>query len=100
MQTSLKTGFAQNFLVLPKKSELPKIWRGCSPPRPPGPYAYGCQVRRSNQTNTKANTTIVTSSKAPKNVPTNLEQSNSISKNQKWRSLRSFREKISDGCVG
>ena len=40
MQTSLKTGFAQNFLVLPKKSELPKLWGGCSPPRPPGPYAY------------------------------------------------------------
>ena len=29
-----------NFLSLPKKSELPKIWGGCSPPRPPGPYAY------------------------------------------------------------
>ena len=28
------------FLSLPKKSELPKIWGGCSPPRPPGPYAY------------------------------------------------------------
>ena len=27
--------------MLPKKSELPKIWGGCSPPRPPGPYAYG-----------------------------------------------------------
>ena len=40
METSLKTGFAQNFLLLPKKSELPKLWGGCSPPRPPGPYAY------------------------------------------------------------
>ena len=37
METSLKTGFAQ-------KSELPKIWGGCSPPRPPGPYAYGKNV--------------------------------------------------------
>ena len=40
MGTSLKTGFAQNFLVLPKKSDLPKIWGGCSPPRLPGLYAY------------------------------------------------------------
>ena len=30
-----------NFLLLPKKSGLPKIWGGCSPPRPPGPYAFG-----------------------------------------------------------
>ena len=40
METSLKTGFAQIFSSCPKKSELPKIWGGCSPPRPPGPYAY------------------------------------------------------------
>ena len=40
METSLKTGFAQIFSCCPKKSELPKIWGGCSPPRPPGPYAY------------------------------------------------------------
>ena len=26
-----------NFLLLPKKSELPKIWGGCSPPRSPRP---------------------------------------------------------------
>ena len=26
--------------MLPKKSELPKIWGGFRPPRPPGPYAY------------------------------------------------------------
>ena len=26
-----------NFLLLPKKSELPKIWGGCSPPHPPRP---------------------------------------------------------------
>ena len=31
-----------NFLLLPKKPELPKIWGGCSPPRPAGPYAYVC----------------------------------------------------------
>ena len=35
-----KTWLCPNFLLLPKKSELPKIWGGCSPPRPPGPYAY------------------------------------------------------------
>ena len=32
-----------NFLSLPNKSELPKIWGGCRPPAPPppSPYAYG-----------------------------------------------------------
>ena len=37
METSLKTGFAQNFLQLPKKSELPKIWGGgaAAPLAPP-----------------------------------------------------------------
>ena len=40
METSLKTGFAQFFSCCPKKSELPKIWGGCSPPRPAGLYAY------------------------------------------------------------
>ena len=35
-----KSWLCPNFLLLPKKSELPKIWGGCSPPRPPGPYAY------------------------------------------------------------
>ena len=38
-----KTWLCPNFLLLPKKSELPKIWGGCSPPRPPGPYAYAQQ---------------------------------------------------------
>ena len=42
METSLKNGFAQIFSCCPKKSELPKLWVGRSPPRPPGPYAYGC----------------------------------------------------------
>ena len=38
---SLKTGFAQIiFLLLPKNSELPKLWGGSSPPHPPGLYAY------------------------------------------------------------
>ena len=36
-----KNWLCPNFLLLPKKSELPKLWGGCSPPRPPGPYAYG-----------------------------------------------------------
>ena len=40
-----KSWLCPNFLLLPKKSELPKIWGGCSPPRPPGPYAYDCNNR-------------------------------------------------------
>ena len=36
MQTSLKTGFAQNFLVLPKKSSCPKFG-GLQPPSPRTP---------------------------------------------------------------
>ena len=44
MEASLRTDCAQIFSRCPKKSELPKIWGGggggCSPPRPPGPYAY------------------------------------------------------------
>ena len=59
MKTSLKTGFAQIFSCCPKKYELPKLWGGggCSPPRPPGPYAYGlicsglhaqCIISKSN----------------------------------------------------
>ena len=35
-----KNWLCPSFLLLPKKSELPKVWGGCSPPRPPGPYAY------------------------------------------------------------
>ena len=35
-----KNWLCPSFLLLPKKSELPKLWGGCSPPRPPGPYAY------------------------------------------------------------
>ena len=31
----LKNWLCPNFLLLPKKSELPKIWGGCSSPRPP-----------------------------------------------------------------
>ena len=38
-----KNWLCPSFLLLPKKSELPKLWGGCSPPRPPGPYAYGFQ---------------------------------------------------------
>ena len=44
METSLKTGFAQNFSRCPKNLSCPKIWGGCSPPRPPGPYAYGLHL--------------------------------------------------------
>ena len=35
-----KNWLCPSFLLLPKKSELPKLWGGCSPPRAPGPYAY------------------------------------------------------------
>ena len=35
-----KNWLCPNFLLLPKKFQLPKIWGGCSLPRPPGPYAY------------------------------------------------------------
>ena len=30
-----KTWLCPNVLLLPQKTELPKIWGGCSPPRPP-----------------------------------------------------------------
>ena len=35
-----KNWLCPSFLLLPKKSELPKLWGGCSPPPPPGPYAF------------------------------------------------------------
>ena len=40
METSLKTGFAQIFSCCPKNLSCPNFGGGCSPPRPPGPYAY------------------------------------------------------------
>ena len=40
METSLKTGFAQIFSCYPKNLSCPNFGGGCSPPRPPGPYAY------------------------------------------------------------
>ena len=40
METSLKPGFAQTFSCCPKNLSCPKLGGGCSPPRPPGPYAY------------------------------------------------------------
>ena len=45
MEMSLKSGFVQIFSRCPKKFELPKIWGGCSPLAPPGPYAYVCLQR-------------------------------------------------------
>ena len=39
MKTSLKTGFAQNFLLLPPKNGGSKIWGSTPPLRSPGPYA-------------------------------------------------------------
>ena len=50
METSLKTGFAQIFLLLPKKSGLPKIWGDWSPPRAPGPYAYESEASKMHAT--------------------------------------------------
>ena len=44
METSLKTGFAQIFSCCPKILSCLKFWGGCSPRRPPGPYAYGICV--------------------------------------------------------
>ena len=38
-----KNWLCPNFLLLPKKSELPKIWGGCSPPRPPPRPVRLCQ---------------------------------------------------------
>ena len=41
METSLlKNWLCPNFLLLTKKSELPKIWGGPHSPSPPGPYVY------------------------------------------------------------
>ena len=40
MENVFKSWLCPYFLLLPKKSELPKIWGGCRPPRPPRPYAY------------------------------------------------------------
>ena len=42
-----KNWLCPSFLLLPKKSELPKLCGGCSPPRPPGPYAYVYWIRLS-----------------------------------------------------
>ena len=46
METSLKTGFAQIFSRCPKNLSCPKFGGGCSPPRPPGPYAYDHVVQK------------------------------------------------------
>ena len=48
METTFKNWLCPNFLVLPKTSELPKIWGGCSPlrpPRPPPPRPVGLCVK-------------------------------------------------------
>ena len=52
METSLKNGFA--LLLLPKKSESPKIWGGglCPPISPPNQYAYGNHALEHNDANT------------------------------------------------
>ena len=40
METSVKPGFAQIFSCCPKNLSCLKFGGGCSPPRPPDPYAY------------------------------------------------------------
>ena len=59
-----KNWLCPNFLSVPKKSELPKIWGGCSPPRPPpGPYTYGNKYKSSNiSVHVSSNTSQVTKS--------------------------------------
>ena len=42
-----KNCLCPNFLLLPKNSELPKIWGGCSPPRPPARTPMGISVHRT-----------------------------------------------------
>ena len=53
MKTSLKAGFAQIFSCCPKKSELPKIWGGCSPLAPPArtPMTIGIYKKHDNLDN-------------------------------------------------
>ena len=41
METSLKTGFVQISLAAQKIRVAQNLGGGCSPPSPPGPYAYG-----------------------------------------------------------
>ena len=55
METSLKTGFAQIFSRCPKNLSCPKSGGGCSPPRPPGPYAYGNKTQLTSIDMTKNN---------------------------------------------
>ena len=47
-----KNWLCPNFLLLPKKSELPIIWGGCSPPRPPArtPMILKSSSKRKLQT--------------------------------------------------
>ena len=35
-----KNWLCPNFSSCPKNLSYPKFWGDCSPPRPPGPYAY------------------------------------------------------------
>ena len=49
-----KNWLCPNFLSVPKKSELPKIWGGCSPPRPPRPVRL-CQQRLMEGTPVRQN---------------------------------------------
>ena len=44
-----KNWLCPNFLSLPKKSELLKIWEGCSPPLLPGLFVYAEKVRFLDQ---------------------------------------------------
>ena len=59
-----KNWLCPNFLSVPKKSELPKIWEGCSPPRPlPAPTPSGNKYKSSNiSVHVSSNTSQVTKS--------------------------------------
>ena len=40
LENILNNWLCPNFSCCPKILGCPKFWGGCSPPRPPGPYAY------------------------------------------------------------
>ena len=46
IENIFKNWLCPNFSSCPKNSSYPKSWGGCSPPRPPGPYAYAADADR------------------------------------------------------
>ena len=45
IENIFKNWLCPNFSSCPKNLSYPKFWGGCSPPRPPGLYAYGVTDR-------------------------------------------------------